>query len=148
MGRKSVRGDKKLCTGPLHRDGVWLPVWDFATSGNGKYLSQCRRCRATYQQRDPDNVLVPIEEARPIFEELARVLGGKLKACAALGVGPPFYSSLRKIKGVRGLKVKKAKKLLAESRKLHDQPIEDWWIEYGTGYELPRFGAEVLGDDF
>lgn len=31
---------------------------------------------------------------------------------------------------------------------LREIRIQDWWVDFGTPYELPRFGAEILGSDF
>lgn len=31
---------------------------------------------------------------------------------------------------------------------LKDIVIEQWWQDFGTPYELPKYGVEILGKDF
>jgi hypothetical protein len=59
MGRQSIQGDSKLCTGPLHREGVMIPLSQYFYHGaghmKGKPFSECKRCWRATTGRDPDN---------------------------------------------------------------------------------------------
>lgn len=119
--------------------------------------------------RDPNNTLVPISEAMPFFRALSDYTGGDGKAAQLLGVPRQFYSRLKRQRAVRGRIVKKAKRILFEAGvKAQTKPVgvdefewflfvrypvketepdKQWW--YFTGMEwVPRYGEEMLGDDF
>lgn len=161
---------RKLCTGPMHGDnGAYLPRRKFGRHPDGKLLSQCRRCRALVMGRNPDNTLVPISEAMPFFLALAEYAGSATKAARMLGVPRQFYTRLKRARAVRGQIVKDAKKILfdagikAQTKPVgvdefewalfvrypvkETEPDKQWW--YFTGMEwVPRYGEEMLGDDF
>lgn len=98
--------------------------------------------------RNPDNVFVDIEIARPIFERLAFFAGGRMAASALLGLPRGFFSTLKRSKNVRGERVRAAQKILDDNPTMYDMTREDWWVDAGSPAEIPRFGWEALGKDF
>lgn len=92
--------------------------------------------------------MVGIDVARPVFERLAVLAGGKMAASTLLELPRGFFSTLKRVRHVRGDRVKAAQKILDDNHTMYDMTTEDWWIDDKTGYALPRFGSEVLGKDF
>jgi hypothetical protein len=92
VGRNSVNGDWKLCTGPLHRDGLTLPLTRFYQHADGKPFSQCIDCRNFYLGRGPDSGLIPMEQAQPLLDRLFQLAGGKTIAAMALGLQRNYFS--------------------------------------------------------
>lgn len=114
MGRNSYdpSGAYKLCTGPMHREGVMLPLARFYTQRNGKPVSQCRVCRNFYKGAPADAGLIDWDLARPTFQRLVELLGSKKAVSKALGLPPAALS--RKSQGLRLQTFDKARRLLAE----------------------------------
>lgn len=92
MGRNSIEGDRKLCTGPLHRDGLMLPLSRFYQHSDGRPFSQCIDCRNFYLGRGPESGLIPMEQAQPLLDRLFQLAGGKTIAAMALGLQRNYFS--------------------------------------------------------
>lgn len=112
MGRISIIGDRKLCTGPLHREGVLLPITRFYILADGKPISQCIACRNYYLGRDADAGLISVADAMPMLERLFELAGGKTHAAARLGLPRNYFS--RQQTAIRRVTFNKARRLLEE----------------------------------
>ncbi len=155
---------KKLCRGPLHREGVMLPLKWFAAvkSGlnKGKLLSQCRACRRVYMVRTPLNTLVKPEEYQPVIDFLLERLS-KNEACHRAGLYKSFLSARRetmrftsflklqaladKLKsGNAPVSFPRSDPLVVPSEPLGEilrKFVDNWYKEHdGAPYELGRYG--------
>lgn len=81
----------KRCRGPLHPQGVMLPVSAFRMN-NGRHEPRCRRCKALYYGRDSQNILISVEHFEPIVDFLQFHLGSKRAICDRLGVSRSYLS--------------------------------------------------------
>lgn len=84
---KSIRGiEHKLCTGPLHRDGAWVPLETgfYRRQSRGKDLPrpECIACEGSRQNSEPR---VPYERYKFAVEELVNRLG-KAEAARRIGI--------------------------------------------------------------
>jgi hypothetical protein len=96
----------KWCRGPLHEpEGVLLPClpddpdksafWFHGPDSKrpGKPLSRCKRCMRFEKGRDPDHGLVPVDQVRPLIEEIIRRLG-IAEMHRRCGLSPNFWPRL------------------------------------------------------
>lgn len=90
----SPNGELKRCRGPLHREGVMLPIARF-TKNNGTLMSQCRQCIQHHRGADPENVLVPYKFVEPVVTFLSDWLGSKAEVSRRLGWHRSYLSTKR-----------------------------------------------------
>ena len=112
----------KRCSGPLHRQGVMLPLGKFAKLSNGKPLSQCRDCRNHYQGRDEGNTWVPVGTVQPILNVLAPKFGGITHLAVALGLQRNYFS--RRHRAVKRRTFDKMVKIMDEIRDPAIKPVK------------------------
>lgn len=95
----SENGEMKRCRGPLHREGVMLPISHFSVikSGprKGKHLPACKRCRTYYSGRTPDQRWVPNSQVQPYVDFLVQKLGSQQRVIERLGKHRGFLSRRR-----------------------------------------------------
>jgi hypothetical protein len=94
----SLNGEFKRCRGPLHAEGVMLPIVRFSSQGGGKngtLTAWCRECRAVSYGRDPENVLVPMKFAQPVQDFLVDWLGSKRELSRRTGIHYTYFSDTR-----------------------------------------------------
>lgn len=89
---KIVRGEQhKLCNGPLHREGAWVPIsgYFFFKTGKraGKPMSQCKKCERSRKGRAG---MIEMDQVRFIFDELQRRVG-RAEVIRRLGVSRNFW---------------------------------------------------------
>jgi len=95
----------KLCRGPRHREGVWLPVDDFKYRKD-EIRAQCNDC-----EREHHDVDALLDFKEPLPGILAGVVHriGIQEASRRLGISQPtvskLYKTFRVINGKRGLPV-------------------------------------------
>jgi hypothetical protein len=94
-GAISIKGGKKLCRGPKHPNGVWLPAnleyFNKETNKGAAGLSSwCRECKAAYFAKDyrGRNIgFVPVAQVRWVLIELeARI--GRSEISRKMGTSP------------------------------------------------------------
>lgn len=119
--RFSENGEKKKCTGVLHREGVMLPLTRFHTlkSGKnaGKPMPECIECWRVRHGRDPQGRWVQEAEWKPVVLRLVEILGTKTAVADALGENKQLFSRKRKDGRIRGGKFRKMERLLHDLEK-------------------------------
>lgn len=113
--RKVIRGvDHKLCTGPLHTDGKFVPISQFYKDKRGYLRSWCKACDFSIKNSEPT---VPITTVKFALDELIYRLGF-MEATRRLGISSNALSSWKSGRATK-LKKKNAVKIvqaLAEVR--------------------------------
>jgi hypothetical protein len=90
---KTIKGiEHKLCTGPLHREGKFVPVSKFHARRNYRHRGQCIACNDVSKGSEP---LVPYLEIRFAVEELCFRLGQQ-ETARRLHTRPPKVWAWRK----------------------------------------------------
>lgn len=162
MGRNSYTANRelKLCTGPLHRSGAWLPVSHFQelspSSHSGTHRAQCNPCwRQMKGYPDPYfSRLVPVEEFQPCIDYLRAKLGSKKKICAALGYADRAalsYYGLHQRRNMRGTKFQKILELVEKVEKSDPEIMHaGWQSSYPVVVDGKRLAeiVQVWIDDF
>jgi hypothetical protein len=84
----NAQGDK-LCRGPLHSEGVFIPItrFHFHKTGRraGKPFASCKDCWKIYTHRNLDSGLVPWTQVTPVLDRLLVIYGSKAALCRELG---------------------------------------------------------------
>lgn len=136
MGRNSYspNGELKLCTGPLHKRGVWLPISHFQkltpTKKNPQlYRSQCNPCwRYMKHYRDPAySRLVASEEFQPCIDYAVSRLGSKRAVCRAMGYNHGALSNYGHYERMKGSKFFRLMELVDELEKADPEIIQNGW---------------------
>lgn len=101
--KKGYSSDRKYkrCRGPLHPEGVMLPVHLFSINGDVR-MSWCRRCIQNQRGRNPNNIQIPFELADPIIKFLKIHFGPKYEIALRLGWNVTYLSTKRET--MHGLK--------------------------------------------
>lgn len=134
----------KLCTGPLHREGKFVPTADFYIRGNGRLRPQCKFCEGAYVNSEPR---VPYIRLKFAVDELVNRLGGA-EASRRIGIRHKTMVEWRagRVKSMKRRIARNVIAALVEARRnneaRHRKSIKYGAAQRGAVEKIPRESHE------